>query len=164
MSSYGLDTYFAMCAQWPRHWRYDFDLRSWHTLGPLTTIVCNIIQIQHGSEELWPWHGFWLCVHSDLDLGDMTLVWGHDTPLGHVQQLCKILSRSDMGVKGYGLDTMWTDRQTEWFLYTLWNFVCGVWVYNYQLVRLKSKVNVYGRRQWCQGYDNNSLNIYFPAN
>ena len=30
---------------------------------------------------------FWVCVHCDLDLGDMTLGQGHDTPLGHGQQL-----------------------------------------------------------------------------
>ena len=47
----------------------------------------NIIQIQHGSEELWPRHRFGVCVHCDLDLGDITLAQGHDTPLGHGQQL-----------------------------------------------------------------------------
>ena len=40
-----------------------------------------------------------------LDLGDMTLGQGHDTPLGHGQQLCEILSRSNMAVRIYGLDT-----------------------------------------------------------
>ena len=44
------------------------------------------------------------CVHSELDLRDMTLVQGHDTPLGHGQQLC-ILSRSNMAVRSDGLDT-----------------------------------------------------------
>ena len=34
-------------------------------------------------------------MHFDLDLGDMTLGQGHDTPLGHGQQLCEILSRSN---------------------------------------------------------------------
>ena len=45
----------------------------------------NIIQIQLGSEELWPEQEFWLCVHCDLDLGDMTLVKIHDTHWGHGQ-------------------------------------------------------------------------------
>ena len=44
----------GMCALWPWPWRYDLESRSWHTLGSWTTIVRNIIQIQHGSEELWP--------------------------------------------------------------------------------------------------------------
>ena len=35
-------------------------------------------------------HGFWLCVNRDLDNGDMTFGQGHDTPLGHGQQLCII--------------------------------------------------------------------------
>ena len=59
--------------------------RSWHTLESWTTIMWNIIQIQLGSEELWPGHGFWVCVHCYLDLGDMTLGQCHDTPLGHGQ-------------------------------------------------------------------------------
>ena len=45
---------------WP--WQYDLRSRSWHTLRQWTTIVWNIIQIQHGSEELWSRHGFWMCV------------------------------------------------------------------------------------------------------
>ena len=95
----------GMCALWPWPWRYDLGSRLWHTLGSWTTIVWNIIQIQLGSEELWPRHGFWICVHCDLDLGGMTLDQGYDTPLGHGQQLCEILSRSNMAVRSYGPDT-----------------------------------------------------------
>ena len=40
----------------------------------------------------------------DLDLGDMTLGQGHDTSLGHGQQLCEILSRSNLVVRSYGQD------------------------------------------------------------
>ena len=61
--------------------------------------------IQHGSEEIWPKHGFSVCVYCDLDLGDMTLAQGHDTPLGHGQQLCEILSRSNTALRSYGPDT-----------------------------------------------------------
>ena len=43
-------------------------------------------------------------MHCDLDLGDMSLQ-GHDTPLGHGQQLCEILSRSHLAVRSYGPDT-----------------------------------------------------------
>ena len=35
------------------------------------------------------------CVHCDLDLGYMTLGQCHDTPMGHGQQLCEILSRAN---------------------------------------------------------------------
>ena len=38
-------------------------------------------------------------MYYDIDLGDMTFGQGHDTPLGHVQQLCEILSRSDKEVR-----------------------------------------------------------------
>ena len=34
----------------------------------------------------------------------MTLGQGHDTPLGHGQQLCEISSRSNMEVRSYGPD------------------------------------------------------------
>ena len=42
-----------MCALWPWPLRYDLGSRSCHTPGSCTTIVWNI-QIQLGSEELWP--------------------------------------------------------------------------------------------------------------
>ena len=32
------------------------------------------------------------------------LFQGHDTPLGHGQQLCEILSRSNVAVRSYGPD------------------------------------------------------------
>ena len=35
----------------------------------------------------------------------MTLGQGHDTPLGHGQQLCEILSRSNLAMRSYGPDT-----------------------------------------------------------
>ena len=40
----------------------------------------------------WTVHIFWVYVHCDLDLGDMTLGQGCDTSLDHEQQLCAILS------------------------------------------------------------------------
>ena len=103
----------SICALWPWHWRYDLGSRSWHFLGSWTTIVWNIIHIKHGSQELWPGHGFPVYVHCDLDIGDMTLGQGHDTPLSQGQQLCEIISRSEKGVRSYGPDTMWTDGQTD---------------------------------------------------
>ena len=101
----------GICALWPWPWRYDLGSRSWHTLGSWTTIVWNIIQIQLGSEELWPGHGFPVCVHCDLDLGDMTLGQGHDTPFCYGQQFCELLSRSNLALKSYGPDT---DFQSLW--------------------------------------------------
>ena len=49
------------------------------------TWVMENIQIQLGSEEVWLGHGFWVCVHCNLDLGDITQGLGHDTALGHGQ-------------------------------------------------------------------------------
>ena len=48
---------------------------------------------------------FLVYVHIDLDRGDMTLRQGHDIPLGHGQQLCEMLSRSNLTVRSYGTDT-----------------------------------------------------------
>ena len=92
----------GMCVLWPWPWRYDLWSRSWHALRSWTIVVWNIIQIQYGSEDVLPGHNFWVCVHFDLDLRDLTLGQGHDTPLGHEQQLCKILSRSKKSVRSYG--------------------------------------------------------------
>ena len=48
---------------------------------------------------------FWVFVHCDLDLGDMTFSQDHDTSLGHGQQLCEILFLSNMAMRSYDLDT-----------------------------------------------------------
>ena len=52
------------------------------------------------------WKRFWVCVHFDLDLGDMALGQGHDTLLGHGQLLCEILSRSIKVVRSYNCRDM----------------------------------------------------------
>ena len=101
--SYGLDTILGICTPWP--WRYDLGSRSWHTLGSWIISVWNIIKIQLCSKEIWPRHRFSVNLHGDLDLGDMILDQGHETPLGHWQQLYEILSRSDLSVKSNGPDT-----------------------------------------------------------
>ena len=49
-------------------------------------------------------HRVLVCVNCDHDLGDMTLGKGRDTPLGHGQQLCEIISRSNFAVRFYGPD------------------------------------------------------------
>ena len=48
--------------------------------------------------------GTWILVSVHCDLGDLTLCWGHDTPLGYRQQLWKILLRSNKAVRSYCLD------------------------------------------------------------
>ena len=41
-------------------------------------------------------------MHCDLDLGNMSSGQGDDILLGHLQQLCEVLSRSNMAVRSYG--------------------------------------------------------------
>ena len=96
---------------WPRHWfsqcvycdlvlkRYDCGPRSWHSFGLWTTILWNIIQIQHNSSDLRPGQELWL--RMQCDLGDMTLGPDHDTSLDHGQQLREILYRSNITVGSY---------------------------------------------------------------
>ena len=60
---------------------------------------------KHDSQELWPEHRFWICVHCDLDLGDMTLFQGYMTHPWAMDNSCEILSRSSMTVERYGQDT-----------------------------------------------------------
>ena len=48
---------------------------------------------------------FWICVHCDHELGNMLMGQGHDTPLGHGQELCGIVSRSNFAVRSYNPDT-----------------------------------------------------------
>ena len=112
MRLYGRTRILGMCLLWPWPWIWPL-VKAWHIPGSWITIVWNIIQIQHGSEELWPGQGFWVCVHCDIHLGNMTLGQGHYTPLGHGQQLCEILSRSDKGTRSYGPDMMCTDERTD---------------------------------------------------
>ena len=143
----------GMCAlrPWPRIYIWmTIRSRSWHTFGSWKTIVWNIILIQKSNEEfgpdtdfwyvctvtlalqimrynVWPWsseHKFWICMHSDLDLRDMTLGQGHDTPLGHGQQLCEIISTSDKGLSSYGPDAMWIDGQGDSYILVPLKFVC----------------------------------------
>ena len=42
------------------------------------------------------------CVHSGFDLGNMTLIQGHDKPSTQRQQLLGVLSRSKLVVKSAG--------------------------------------------------------------
>ena len=105
--------FFRMCTLWSWPLRYILVSRSLRTVVSWKTIVWNIIQIKHGSEEVWPGHGFWVWVHSDLDLRDLTLGQDQDTLWGHGELLCEILSRSEKGVRSYVPDTMWTDGHTD---------------------------------------------------
>ena len=86
-------------------------------------IAWYIIKIQLGSHNLWPGHRFLVCVHCDHELGDMTLGQGHDTPLGHGQQLCEILSRSNLAMRRHGPDTDFGYVRTVTLTLEIWPWV-----------------------------------------
>ena len=120
---------------WPRHrfclsihCNLILDIWPWFNVMTHPCVMDNncvkYYKDQHGSQELWSGHRFWLSVHCDLYFGDMTLGQGHDTSLGHEEQLCEILSRSDKGVRSYIPDTMWTDGRGDSYIPT------GTWGIN----------------------------------
>ena len=86
-------------------------------------IVWNIIQIQLCSLALWPGHGFWVCVHCDIDLGDMTLGQGHWIPCSHWRQWCDKSSTSNMTVRSYGPDTDFRYVCTVTLTLKIWSWV-----------------------------------------
>ena len=143
----------VVCAPRPWLWRYDLGSRPWYTLGSQITILCNIIQIHYGSEELWPRHRFCVCEHCDLDLGDMTS--GPCHTLGYRQrQLCEISSRSNMKVRSYGPDTDFGYDCTVTLTLDVWPCVKVItnplivdnnFVKYYILSRLNKKVRSYGQ-------------------
>ena len=140
----------GMCEQWPWPWRSDLGSMSWHTLESWTTIVWNtwnIIQIKHVSEELWPGHGLRVCVHCDLNLGDMTLSQGHHTPLSNWQELCEILSRLNLAVRSYGPDKDFWYVCTVILTLEIWPWVKVMtypWVMNNNCVKYYPDTNL----QW----------------
>ena len=84
---------------WPGHW-FSLCVLCDPNLGDMTLdqghytplvhgqqlfkLYWNNIDIQHNIRELWPRQGLWLCVQCDLDLGDMNVGQGYDTPIGHI--------------------------------------------------------------------------------
>ena len=42
------------------------------------------------------WTQIWLCVQ--YDLGDMIIGQGHETPLGHWQQMCEVITQIQFSV------------------------------------------------------------------
>ena len=96
---------FGMCALRP------LTLEVWPWVKVMThPFVMDNNCVKYYPDPTWQWEVLartlvFVCVHCDLDLGDMTLGQGHDTLLSHGQQFCKILSRSNFVVKSYGPDT-----------------------------------------------------------
>ena len=102
-------------ALWPWPWNNDLWSRSWHTFWSWTLIVWNI-----GSGELWMWILVVCTVTLTFEILPWFKVMTHPLVMDN-----EILSRSDKVVRSYGLDKMWTDGQTVWFLYTPPNVVFG---------------------------------------
>ena len=87
-------------------------------------------------------------VHCDLDLRDMTMGQGHDTPLGHGQQLCEILSRSNLAVRSYGPDTDFRYMCTMTLTSEIWQWVK---VMTHPWVMDKNCVKYYPHPTWQWG-------------
>ena len=110
--------------------------------------------VKYYPDPTWQWG-----VMARIQISSMcalTLGQGRDSPLGHGQQLCEIISRSDKGVQSYGLETLWTDRQTGWFLHVYMcdspNFVCRGYKYAHainQVWNLQDKLALINLSQFC---------------
>ena len=77
-------------------------------------------------------------MHSDLDLGGMTFVEDYDTPLGNGQQLCEILSRSNMAVRSYGKDMhflVYVNCDIDFEGFTLGEFMTNPWAMHNNCVK-----------------------------
>ena len=79
--------HFLYVEPWP--WRRDLEITVIvYFLHTLTVIMKNyMIPIYLNDKDT-----FWLCMHCDLDFGDMTFGQGHGAPFCYEQQLCDILS------------------------------------------------------------------------
>ena len=102
--SYGPDTDFECVSNVTLTFEIQHWVKAMTHPESWTTNVWNIIKIKPCSEELWPGHRFWICVHCDLHLGDTALCQGHGILLRNGQQLCELLFRSHLAVRSYGRD------------------------------------------------------------
>ena len=75
----------AMPSLCPWLWKYYLGSRSKHTLDLWTTVVWNIIQIQHSWNKTWSGNRFWLCGHYYLVLqyNILSKSWHTFTALGY---------------------------------------------------------------------------------
>ena len=95
--------------------------------------------------------GLWeLC---DLDLQDMTLFKGHDTPFGHGQQLCKILSGSNMTVKSNCLDTHFGYVCTVTLTLEIWPWVKA----------MAQRWPLYHGQQLCETLSRSNMAVVAPT-
>ena len=79
---------------------------------------------------------------SDLDLGDITLDQGHDTPLGQGQHVCEILFRSKLAVRSYGPETDFGYVCTVTLTLEIWHWVKVMshhWAIDNNCVKLGSR-------------------------
>ena len=114
---YGFSVRICIVAWSWRNHHDDIGSRSWHILGSWAISVWNIIHIQLCSEELWPGHGFGICVYCDLDLGVTIHSWVIDNNC--VQYYLDRTSEYEvMARTGCEQTDGQTDRGTRWFLYT----------------------------------------------
>ena len=86
--------------------RCDLDLGDMAMSLGHETIVRNIIQIQHGSKDIWIWNRFWLYVLCHLSWR-YKLGQGHDTALGHTTIMWNIIK-------------IQLHRKELWHIHTFW--------------------------------------------
>ena len=108
-----------MCKLWAWPWRYDPESKSWyhcviHYQYPTWQWGVMARARFFGMFALWPWHQ------------NMTLGQGHDTSLGHWQQLCEILSISNLAVRSYNPDKDFGYVCTVTLTLEVWPLWCNI--------------------------------------
>ena len=124
--------------------------RSWHTLRSWIAVEWNIIQIQHGSEG---GGGYFYSV--DKEFGYMCIetlsmeIWPWVkviTPLGPDQELCEILSRSNMAVRCCGADTDFGYVCTVILTFEIWP--CVTLDHGQEICKILSWSDQGGKKLW----------------
>ena len=84
--------------------------------------LCEVISKSNMAVRSYgPWHGLLLCVHCDIDLGNINVTKVMPHPWVKRTQMCELLSRSNMAMRSYD-----QDKDLEYVCtvtFTLWPWV-----------------------------------------
>ena len=97
---------------WPWPWGRDLGSKSVHTVSPQGTFMPNMKLHKWRIGKIWSGQKNSMQVYRDLDLGNVTLGQGHDTPSQHKEHLCQIWKCNYNTLRKYGPDKL-TDRRTD---------------------------------------------------
>ena len=89
---------------WPWPWSRDLESRSWHTVSPQGTFMPNMKLHKWRIGKIWSGQKNSMQVYRDLELGNVTLGQGHNTPSQQKEYLCQIWKCNYNMLRKYGPD------------------------------------------------------------